>query len=418
MSRYAKNLSGQSEKVIVVPAAAAGTASATYAAFVASADIDGTIGFFLADGTLKTTLQAAGESIFVAQKRDGQVHRTPIWKFEDILGRREQLFVAPVKQITSVGFNTTVVASDLFGATPFATATASNTLTFALSVRETTPGNQPFPVQEGYATVNSSTADQYTVLAAIVSQLNADLDYQRLQPDRFVIAEIQQSSTTTAITVAATLAVVNGSRTITFNAAPTGAPVAGEYIAIGGTGQSGAVYKITAIPTTTVYTIDRPFTGATNAALAIANVLKAPFVNGTSKLGVRYTAILNESTFVASGQLNASISSPVLTTTSFVLGAGYDANIIELEAREGAIFEGVGSTANAAFAADYGQPQKFAVTGGQYDQWFLDVAQSVLPSAVPTQYHQRQIMRVHFAIEDSSAAAGTSGVVADVLGLG
>lgn len=398
---YAKTLSGQSEKVFVVPNIAY-TAQTTFAAFIAAAAVvEGELGVFLDTGAVKTTALTAGQKFFVAQKRDGQIHKTPVISFDQTLVKQRTAYTAPVAKVVSIGYNTTNTTSDMNFT--FTGASLTNTLTFGIAVRETTPGNQPFPVQEGYAAVTSTTVNQYDVLSSIVAQINFDYDYTKVAPDPFVIAEIQQSTATTAITVAATLDVANKRTTIIFNAAPTGAPAVGGYIAIGGTGQSGAVYKIVAIAGDTVtYTLDRPYTGATNGALAIANVLTAPFVSGTSKLGVRFTGValvnnvFNNPTFIVAGSFNLS-TAPVLTTTAWLLGSGYGASIVELESRQGAIFEGVGSTINAAFASDYGQPNKFGSSALTYDQIFLTYGSVAIPGADPTNVISEQLERLHIA---------------------
>lgn len=392
MGRLSKNLSGVSQKVLV--GTATYTAQTTYNAFVDSA-ADGEIGVFLDTGAVRTTaLSATVNKFFIAQKRDGAVNKTPILDYNDIFRKLRTAYDAPVKQLTYIGY---IGSGSLDLGFNFTSASSTNTLTYGITVRETTPGNQPFPVQEGYATVNSTTANEYTVLAAIVSQLNGDFDYQKTQPDPFVIAEILQSSTTTAITVAATLSVQNKTNTIVFNAAPTGAPAVGEYIAIGGTGQSGAVYKITAIAGDNVtYTLDRPYAGATNATLAIANVLKAPFVSGTSLLGVRLTAINFESHFKVQGAALNYLDT-VTAGTAWKLGSGSGTQIVELENREGDIFDGVGSTANSAFREDYGNPVGIATTAGTYDQIFLDLSPSITPGAGIPNYQQKQIERILIA---------------------
>lgn len=401
MSKYSKNLSGVSTKVMV--GTATYTDDTTFAAFIANAP-EGEMGVFLDTGAVRTTaLTSTVNKFFIAQKRDGFVNKTPILDFNDIYRKLRTAYVAPVKQVSYIGFVGTGTLDLGFN---FTSASSTNTLTYGIAASETTPGNQPFPIQEGYATVNSSTANEYTVLAQIVSQINGDFDYERVQPDRFVIAEILQSSTTTAITVAATLAVTNGSTTITFNAAPTGAPAVGGYIAIGGTGQTGAVYKIASITDATNYVLDRPYTGATNSALAIANVLTAPFVSGTSLLGVKLTSIEFESHFKVRG-LALNYLDTVTNSVTWKLGSGAGTQIRELEATEGAIFDGVGSTLNAEFKADYGQPSLIATTAGTYDQIFIDLAVKNVPSAVPTQSEQKQIQRVLIAAPNGGTLNST-----------
>src|SRR6185369_9139118 len=146
----------------------------------------------------------------IAQKRDGYVTKTPLITFgTDNLRLFRSPYLAPVRQVTSIGYNGTSGNLTLV----FTGASATNTLTFGVSVRETTPGNQPFPIQEGYAMVNSSTADAYSVAASMVSQLNGDYDYQRTQPDRFVRADILMNGTRTAL--AANAVVTNGGYNIT-----------------------------------------------------------------------------------------------------------------------------------------------------------------------------------------------------------
>jgi len=400
MGRYSKNLSGVSQKTIV--GTATYTDDTTYNAFITNAP-SGEVGVFLESGAVRTTALTAGLKFFIAQKRDGFVNKTPLLEFNDIFRKLRTAYQAPQRQVSFVGFVGTGTLDLGFN---FAAASATNTQTYSLSLRETTPGNQPFPVQDGYATVNSSTANEYTVLAAIVSQINGDFDYERVEPDRFVTAEILQSSTTTAITVAASLAVVQGSTTVTFNAAPTGAPAVGGYLAIGGTGQTGAVYRVVSIPTTTEYVLDRPYTGASNAALAIANVLTAPFVSGTSLLGVRFTAIDVESHFKVVPQALNTLD-PVTLGTAWRLGSGSGASVLELESTQGSLFDGVGSTQNAAFKADYGQPTLIASAAGTYDLIFLDLAPSTTPGAGLPNYQQKQIQRVMVAAPNGGTLNST-----------
>lgn len=406
MGRLFKNLVGQSEKVFVAPNIAI-TAQTTFANFVNNtSEADGTIGCFLDTGAVKATALTAGQKFFVAQKRDGQVHKTPLISWDGLASKIRTAYSAQVNQVRSIGYNPVVATTSDMNFV-FTAASATNTLTFGIAARETTPGNQPFPVQEGYATVNSTTADQYSVLSQIVSQMNFDLDYERAAPDAFVIAEIQQNGSTAAISVAATVAVTNKSNQIVFNTAPTGAPTAGGYIALGGTGNLGVMYKVTAVGADTVtYTLDRPYTGASNPTLAIANALTVTFVSGTTKLGVRFTTIFPESTFVIAGSFGLQLA-PTILVTAWLLGSGYGSNIVELESREGAIFEGVGSTINAKFASDYGQPAKFAAAALTYDQMFLNFSQAIIPGANPVDIATPQLERLHICTVVGSTTGST-----------
>lgn len=412
MSIYSKNLSGLNQKVMV--GTATYTAITTLQSFSNSVAgggaANGEIGVFNNDATFtrRTTALTAGLSFLIAQKRDGFVNKTPILAFNDIFRSLRTAYTAPVIKVVALGYHPTANAAGNI-LWDFTQASATNTVTQGLNARDLTPGNQPFPVQEGYATVNSTTANQYSVLSAIVSQFNGELDYENVFPDKFCFAEILQSTTTTAITVAATVSVQNGQRQIVFNAAPTGAPAVGGYIAIGGAGQTGSVFQIKAIAADTVtYTLDRVYQGVSNSALAIANVLTAPFVSGTSLLGVRLIGTTTDNIFTASMFGNPSINATVLSTvTAWILGSGAGPQILDLEQREGFEFDGIGSTANAPFRADYGYPTAIATAAGTYDQIFLDFAPTLKPGAALPFYETKQIQRVLIAAPNGGTLNST-----------
>lgn len=401
MGRYSKNLSGVSQKVFV--GTATYTDDTTFAAFIANAP-EGEMGVFLDTGAVRTTaLTAAVNKFFIAQKRDGFINRTPVLDFNDIFRKLQTDYVAPVKQISTLGYNGT--SGDL--GFNFTAATQSNTLTYGISVRETTPGNQPFPIQEGYATVNTTTADEYTVLASIVSQLNGDFDYERTEPDKFVKAEILSNGAITEFAATADPILVNGSVTVNFVAAVTIAT--GALVIF-----RGAVYKVAlGVTAGTVITLDRPYQGVSETIDVDTTVNLAgtmAYTSGTNLLGVRFTSIENESHFKIAGNTGLQFDT-VTAITPWLLGSGAGTQIYELESVQGIIFDGVGSTRNAAFREDYGQPTLFASKTGTYHQIFLDLAPKVLPSAVPTQYEQKQIQRILIAAPVGGTLESTLGTV-------
>lgn len=399
MGRYSKNLSGVSQKVFV--GTATYTDDTTFALFVANAP-DGEMGVFLETGAVRSTaLTATANRFFIAQKRDGFVNKTPILDFNDIIRRVQTDYVAPVKQVSIIGYNGT--SGDL--GFNFTGATPTNAQTYALTVRELTPGNQPFPIQEGYATVTSTTADEYTVLASIVSQLNGDLDYQRTQPDRFVKAEILSNGTVTAL--GQTLAVTAGSNQATAGAAVTLA--AGSFLSI-----AGGVYKVAvAVAAGTAIVLDRPYQGLTAtvaSGTSATTVGTIAYTNGTTALGVRFTGLEFETIFKIAGNLLLQ-GDPITNSVAWVLGSGAGAQIVELE-KQAAFFDGVGSPVNAAFSTDYGIPELLASSTGTYHQIFLDFASSITPaSGVPTGYKQTQLQRILIAAPSSGTLESTLGTV-------
>lgn len=379
MSKYSKNLSGQKLKVFVSNPIEY-TDDTTYAAFIANAP-EGEIGVFNAAGTVRTTLLTATDEFFIAQKRDGFVNKTPNILFGDLFRKKYSAYDAPVKQVATIGYNGT--AGD-FGFN-FTGATATNTQTYQISVRETTPGNQPFPVQEGYATVNSSTQDEYTILARIMSQLNGDFDYERTMPDRFVIAEILSNGVKTNLTNGATVTNLSTAVLSTAHAQAVGALIELRDV----------VYKVATVVDANNILLDRPYQGVSEVIGAGANAASIAYTSGTTLLGVRLTAVEFESHFVVS-PFTGITSDTVTAITPWKLGSGSGTSIIALE-REGIIFDGVGSTVNAAFKEDYGQPTIFASATKNYNLFFLEFAPKILPSAALPLYEQKQIERITIA---------------------
>lgn len=389
MSKYSKNLSGQKLKVFVSNPIEY-TDDTTFAAFVANAP-EGELGVFDEAGTAITGALAAGDEFFIALKRDGFVDKTPIIAWNDLFRKKYNAYVAAVKKVQTIGYGSSSTSAT-FGFN-FTGASSTNQQTYQISVRETTPGNQPFPVQEGYVVVRSSTTDQYTALATIVSQLNGDNDYDKAYPDRFVKAEIVSDGTVTYLTSTIDPTVTQYSTKITYSANVTVAAGAFLYI-------RGAVYKVaTGVTAGTTLYIDRPYQGTTETidvsveTTAFGNAVT--YTSGTTKLGVKLTALEFDSHFTTS-PFTGLVNDTVTTLTEWKQGVGVGTQVQDLE-KEGIIFDGVGSTVNAAFMADYGYPTLFASSTKNYNMFFLEFAPTILPSAALPLYKQNQIERIVIA---------------------
>lgn len=400
MSNYSKNLSGVNQKFFV--GTATYTNDATFAAFVANAP-DGEIGVFLDTGAVRSTaLTSAVNKFFIAQKRDGLVNKTPILDYNDIFRKVQTDYVAPVNQVSTIGYNAT--SGDLSWS--FASATSTNTLTYGISARETTPGNQPFPVQEGYATVNSTTADEYTVLAAIVSQLNGDNDLQGNSPDRFVKAEILSDGAITEFAATADPILVNGSKTVNFAAAVTIAT--GAIVVF-----RGVIYKVAVgVTAGTVITLDRPYQGVSETIDVDTTVDLAgtmAYTSGTNKLGVKLTTLNVSSHFKVIG-LGLLAGDTVTAITAWLLGSGSGLTVREME-KEAASFDGNGAVQNAAFKEDFGVAEFISDTAGTYHLIYLDLAPVLVPGAGLPTYETKQIQRICIAAPSSGTLESTLGTV-------
>lgn len=401
MGRLSKNLSGVSQAVIVTPDIAY-TDDTTYTAFVNNAP-EGEIGVFLDSGAVRTTALTAGLKFFIAQKRDGSVNKTPIIEWDGMFRRTRTAYTAQATKVMTLGWNGTSGSMNF----DFTGATLTTPITLYVSARETTPGNQPFPIQEGAAIVTSTTQDQYGIVSTIVANLNQVYDYERTAPDGFVTAEVIANGAKTTLTNSAVL--VQGSVTVTSTAH---AQAVGALVSF----RTG-IYKVATVVDANTITLDRPYTGVSETLAAGATTTTAGFIaytSGTTALGIRFTAILPESHFVISGG-DRLTTATVTTITNWVLGAGYGTAIVELE-KEARFFDGVGSPVNAAFSADYGLPTLFASSTLTYDQIFLDFASKIIPTAAmgAVTYEQKQIERLNIATVVSSTSGS---VLQTVFGL-
>ena len=61
---------------------------------------------------------------------------------------------------------------------------------FVLSARETTPANQPFPIQEGRAIVRSGNPSEIDIAMAIVADINNTYDFEKNGDNKFVAVNV------------------------------------------------------------------------------------------------------------------------------------------------------------------------------------------------------------------------------------
>ena len=400
MGRYSKNLSGLNQKVIV--GTATYTNDTTYAAFVENAPA-GEVGVFLASGAVRTTLLTAGLQFFIAQKRDGFVNKTPLLNYDDLYRKTQTDYSAPVKQVTYIGYNGT--SGDI--GFNFTTATATNALEYGISIIETTPGNQPFPIQAGHATVASSTTDEYETLSTIVQQINGDLDIAGYGGDSFVRADITSNGAITEFVTTSNPTVVQGSKVVNFAAPVTVAT--GAFVVFRGTVYQAAV----GVTAGTVITLDRAYQGTSETIDVDVTVNQAgtiAYTSGTTALGMKIVSKEFESHFKVRGTDGLAYDT-ITEATAWSLGSGAGAQIYELEANEGFIFDGVGSPINERFSNDYGIPTPVASPTGTYHQIFLDFAPSIKPSAALPIYEQKQLQRILIAAPSSGTLESTLGTV-------
>jgi hypothetical protein len=376
-NRYSKSLEGLNAIGIISPAVAY-TNQTTFAAFVASAADSANNGkvaiIDASTNNVKTTALSAGDKFFIAQAVDGNIKKTPTMVFgtANNTNIKKTAYAAPTKQVVSVGYNGTA------GTSGIAAPSAGSSKTYVLSVRDTSPSTQPFPVQEGRVKVTNSSASIYDIAAQLITDLQNLKDYYNSADINFVEAKLLLVGTDTQIaTVTGTF--TKGSVNVTYSGSHTLA--VGEIVSIGNAGTS-QVYKVVAVPSATTVVLDRPFVGDT-VTTGAGGTYK---VTVPTEVGIVISAIVEDTTFVVTLQENLS-SATVTNTTAWRQGSGAPWQVALLE-EQTAVMDG-DTVQNAQWPKDYGQPTRFVVdpetSALQYTQYFISAYNKTASMAYPNE---------------------------------
>lgn len=354
-NKYFKSTQGINMELFVTKAVAYST-QATYELFSTNASVaEGEIGVFLMpvnnkekDATITTAPLTSTSRFFIAQKRDGIIHRTRLFTYNEIKTIK-QAFSAPVRQVTTVGFNGVNGSMN--------TGTLVPNQLFSVKLVETTPASQPYP-SWNFEEVSKVGSTLVRIGTNFIKQVNSNTSPQNNSLGKIASAELLTNGTFTVATVSGgNVGVTKGSTTVT----ATGHNVlANEFVRIGGTTGAFPVYRVISVSTNS-FELDTPYQGTTNTALTIANLGKITVI---TEIGFKFTAIDLFSSFeiVISGDNS---SADIQFTTPYRQGSGSYEQVIENE-KEAATFSGY-TTANIAFTEDYGVPTFFAVAGTNYD---------------------------------------------------
>lgn len=374
-NRYFKSLSGLNAQGFFSPAVEYAT-STTFADFVRGVGTgtisSGTIAVInAATQAVQAGALVAGTKYFIAQAVDGDVKKSVTF----VAGTgnievRKTAYSAPVKQRTIIGYNGT---SGVMG-TIIPAAGAKTNLT--LSIRDTSPGSQPFPVQEGTTQISNSAATEFDAVASLVANLSNVPDYERNSDVNLVRVEMLSNGTKTAIaTVTAT--VQEGSPQVTYSGAHTLA--VGDILQITLNGLD-TVYKVVSVPSTTVAVLDRPFAGASGTTAA-AGTAK---VTVPTEYGIVLTAFVEDTAFVVTKNDDL-VNATVTEATTWKQGSGAAWQVAAMES-ECQVFAGY-TTGNEAFTEDYGKPASFVSpeSGLIYNLWFIKYNNSTASMAYPNE---------------------------------
>ena len=386
--RYSRNLEGwNAQGFFASTAVTTFTTDATLAEFLANA-AEAEIGLYSKDGgTLFTTAPAAGSEVMWVQKQNGLVKRSQPISWDNLAKVIKTDYDAPVIQVTTIGYNGTSGSMN--------TSIVGGLQEFVASARETTPANQPFPVTEGRSIVRSGTPSDYDIANDIVSDIQAEKDYERNADDNFVIADIIYDATGTAIT-SGTVGVLHGSPTVTTSVDMTTDFIVGDYAII-----DGSVYQVLASSATQI-TLDRNYAGASDGALSSTSVLSDVAADvEAAEVGIRFTGRDELVHFTASRSEDLA-DATLTTTSSWKQGSGAAWQVASME-DETQVMDGY-TTINEAWTRDFGQPACFVddSSADQYALYFATYNNSIIPSAgTPQNQTLLQTNIIHGAIEGS-----------------
>jgi len=385
-TKFTKTLKGRNQQVVVTTPIALST-DATLALFLANAPT-GEIGVYDAVDARHTDAIGATESFYIVQKKsDGSIKKTTLLKWSDVTASRKT-YVAPVKATGSIGWSGTA------GSAYLAAAPSAGKM-YELALIETTEGNQPYPTWnfEYQAKGADVEADVWQALAKQINDYNG-LVYKNQAP--IVSAKVKADATYSnyALTgTTPTLTFTNGSVVVTLGGTggPTHDVAVGDFISIDAaatpTDAVGDIYKVVAATAGTGFTLNRPYTGATQTFTEAES--EGTRIKKTATFvaqGLAFTGLNDNEHFriVARQELQYAT---IVNLATFTRGNGTSEQITELEL-EGNTFDG-NTAGNTQFGNEaYGDPDRFAKTNGTaetYDMFTFAARQDATLVSPPTQ---------------------------------
>lgn len=343
--RYSRNLSGiNAMGAVSVTHAAALPATEGYTAFEMTTPA-GVVSYV--DGTALV----AANSYRLVQLQDGEIRATVAFKGSDVLSIVNQNYVAPVLQVDLIAIDDTIAE---------ATLDIAGLKEFTIASRDTTPGNQPFPVIEARTVVRDVVTTKIQMIVATVNNFNDSIDYEFNADEKFATALIQGSVTAsgTVFPVGVVADGTNGGAvgdTWFTLAANTGVGSKGDYVVLG-----GYLYTLARDHTaadTIVY-----LTSPLHLAVAASVYPHGSVVLTATGIGIVATTKPTHFSSLSGEDLEpaATVSSPI----PWKQGTG-DPDSVAAWEEEFYVFAGE-TTINAQWREDFGKATRFTQAGETY----------------------------------------------------
>ena len=395
--RYSRNTEGLNAQGFFSPSTATIVDGATQTPLSALLNADaaalaGVIGVYDAAGTLLTAEPAAGTVIKIAQLNS-----------EGNLKKSIELVKGNYSVTKTAGATPVVQVDTVF---PLNISIVGGLQEFTLSVRETTPGNQPFPVMEGRAIVRGGSPTQYDIATAIAKDISNSYDFERNSDNAFALVDI--TSDEAGLPLGTAVGTVSGTKGTNYivaanidDATTNAALSVGDGFRLG-TAVTDPVYRVIAIDTTAnTATLDRNLNEAVSGAdTAFERIASAALLASEISFVVTGVDELVHFDTAVSEDLGDAV---IAHTADWKMGSGAAFQIAAME-DECAVFDGF-TTGNEAFASDYGMPDLYVNDSSTTDQYALYVIESlnrIIPSAgAPNNQTLMQSVILIAAIEGS-----------------
>jgi hypothetical protein len=385
--RYSKNTQGWNAQGIFEQGDGAGAALPALSAVGSLQDLiyteeAGTIGVFDEAGLVTVVAPVAGAAIYFAQKNTDE----SIKKTTTIIGGQftaSKTLVDPAVKQKDLVF-------------PLNINIVGGLQEFVLSARETTPANQPFPIQEGRAIVRSGSPTDIDIATKIAADINNTYDFERNGDNGFVAVNAVSNVVGLVATVGSTFTYTSGSTQVFV----PGADVTGDANALVGnyivnnevvTGSTFMIQEITAVTfdgTNSIIEIYPAYSGAlgagggpgteTTAAADIFYATKAEV--DAANVGITLLGVDDEVHFDTN--VSEDLGDAVVTTiTDWNFGSGDSWQVAPIE-DECTTFDG-DTTKNAAWHQDYGTPDLWVddASTDTYTLFIIESLNRIIPSA-------------------------------------
>ena len=363
------------------------------------------IGIFTPAGARVTESTAATVTEFiVVQSRgtDAAPIVSPIIKKADVVKASRKAYTATAEEVDYIGYNTSSGSID---------AINDNLYRIRLSMDESLNSNKGRIYIKDGVYQSDATATQVEIANGLVTSL---VNNFKREPEKAIKFERVTSSTVTPATTG-TLDVRYGSPYVTASSdIDNGGAVVGDYLVM-----SGVAYKIVALDTTNqIATLDVPFQGTSNTALADASVgfitaANAAAGNWGIKLTGRPLKFVVGKIAYRKARWVTSIQDFGATTITNSVGAA-EGNGTTEQAQEFEYF----MRGNDSENFHMGEPNIYSriadvVVGTNYDQIFLNVEET--GSSLVMNKRKKQIALLLPETAPNYAIAGTADDITDVL---